>query len=137
MVSCAPTTPQSRIEQNPAAFAALSAKDQNTVRQGMISKGMSRDAVMLAWGQPSARVEGFRDGKASERWDYTGSEPVYTSSMYGGIGYYGGYRGRYGRYYGPYVPYGYGFGPTVTYVPYCKSRVWFVNGRVDAWERAR
>jgi hypothetical protein len=135
MVSCVPSTPQTRIERNPAAFAALSAKDQELVRQGSIAKGMRAAAVLLAWGEPSARLEGFRDGKTSERWEYTGSEPVYTNSVYGGFGYYGGYRGRYGRYHGPYVPYGYGFGPTVTYVPYCRSRVWFVNGRVDAWER--
>lgn len=137
MVSCAPSTPQARIEQNPAAFAALSEKDRDLVRQGTIAKGMRQEAVLLAWGQPSVRVEGFRNGKASERWDYTASEPVYTNSFYGGYGY--GYGRPYGRYRGGYAPYayGYGFGPSVTYLPYCQSRVWFVSGRVDSWEKLR
>ncbi|MCF7731491.1 MAG: hypothetical protein K9N23_07380 [Akkermansiaceae bacterium] len=127
MASCGPSTPDGRIQKNPEMFARLSEKDQELVRQGVLAKGMHQDAVLLAWGAPSLRFEGYKDGKASERWDYTGSQPVYTSSFYGG---YGGYGGRYGGRYG-----GYGFAPTVTYIPYCKSRVWFANHRVDAWER--
>ena len=133
--ACAPSTPQARIQQNPAAFAALSPKDQEMVQQGVIAKGMRQDAVLLAWGPPSLRYDGFKEGKPNERWDYSGSQPVYTNSFYGGYGY--GYGRAYGRFGGAYAPYGYGFGPTVTYVPYCRSRVWFINGRVDSWERLR
>ncbi|MCU0779887.1 MAG: hypothetical protein MUF04_02155 [Akkermansiaceae bacterium] len=129
--SCVPSTPQARIERNPELFAALAPKDQELVRQGLIAKGMHQDAVFLAWGPPSARLDGFKDGKATERWDYTGSYPVYTSSFYGGYGPWGWY----GPHAGPY--YGYGWGPAVTYLPYCHSRVWFVDRKVDAWERMR
>lgn len=132
-VSCVPSTPQTRIDRNPEMFAALPAKHQELVRQGVITKGMDQDAVFLAWGPPSVRLDGFKDGKASERWDYTGSYPVYTSSFYGGYGY--GPWGWYGPYAGPY--HGYGWGPAVTYLPYCRSRVWFVERQVDAWERMR
>ena len=130
--SCVPSTPQTRIQQNPAMFGALSPKDQNLVQQGTLAKGMPQDAVWLAWGPPAQRFEGFQSGKVSERWDYSGSYPVYSQQFYGGYGYGYGY-GRYGRYQGPY----YGFGPEVTFVPYRRASVWFVNDRVDSWERTR
>lgn len=132
LVSCVPSTPQTRIQQHPELFAGLGQKDQELVQQGVVAKGMHQDAVMLAWGAPSLRFEGYKDGKSTERWDYTGSQPVYTSSFYGGYGYGRPYRGAYAPY-----GYGYGFGPAVTYIPYCKSRVWFVDRRVDSWERIR
>lgn len=124
--SCVPSTPQSRIEQHPEQFAALPPKDQQLVQQGNLAKGMSQEAVLLAWGPPAQRFEGFTGGKASDRWDYAGAYPVYTQRFYGGYGF--GY-GRHG------YPYG-GFGPDVTLVPYRKATVWFVNHRVDAWERS-
>lgn len=129
--SCVPSTPQTRIEQNPQMFAALSAKEQSLVQRGEIAKGMSPNAVVLAWGPPSMRYEGNKQGQSSMRWDYTSAYPVYTSGYYG---YYGGY-GRHGRYGYPY--YGYGFGPELTYVPYRSSSVWFVNNHVESWERLR
>lgn len=133
--SCAPSTPRSRIEQNPGKFAALGKKEQGLVRQGQISRGMSPDAVILAWGFPSRRFEGSRNAKMTRRWDYAGSRPVYTTSLYGGFGYgFGGY-GPYGR--RGYSSGGFGVGPDVTYVPYRLASVWFVNNRVDSWERAR
>jgi outer membrane protein assembly factor BamE (lipoprotein component of BamABCDE complex) len=128
--SCAPSTPQTRIQQNPGLFASLPPKDQQLVQQGTLAKGMSRDAVLLAWGPPTQRFEGLTEGKHSERWDYASSYPVYTQQFYGGF--YGGY-GRRGRYGYPI----YGFAPEVTYVPYRSATVWFVNQRVDAWERSR
>lgn len=128
--SCVPSTPQARIEQNPGKFAALGKNEQNLVRQGQISRGMSPDTVTLAWGYPDRRFEGYRNSKRSERWDYSGSRPVYTTSFYGGYGY-----GRYGR--RGYSGLGLGFGPEVTYIPHHLASVWFVNNRVDSWERAR
>lgn len=130
--SCVPSTPQSRIQEHPELFAALSPKHQELVQQGTLAKGMPRDAVLLAWGAPAQRFEGSQGGKASERWDYASVYPVYTQGFYGGFGY--GY-GRYGRYQ-PYG-YGYGFGPEVTYVPYRSGSVWFANSLVDSWERSR
>lgn len=136
LVSCVPSTPQTRIQQNPGKFSALSEKHRSLVEQGQIARGMSTDAVYLAWGDPSGVFQGSKEGKSSERWDYAGSRPVYTTGFYGSYGYgpyYGhGHHGRYG-----YSGLGFGVGPEVAYVPYRVASVWFVNNRVDAWERAR
>ena len=105
--SCVPSTPQARIAQNPQVFAALPKKDQSLVERGQVARGMSPDAVMLAWGYPSRRFEGSKDSKRTERWDYAGSRPVYTSTFYGGYGY------GYGRW-------GYGGGMSTTHVNYDK-----------------
>lgn len=129
--SCAPLTPQARIDQNPQKFATLTKKEQNLARQGQIAHGMSPTAVEIAWGLPSQRFEGYKDGKSTERWDYTGSKPVYSTSFYSGWGY-----GPYGPY-GRYSTLGYGIGPEVVYVPYRMASVWFINNRVDAWELNR
>ena len=130
-VSCAPSTPQSRIEAQPAKFAALSRKDKALVEQGKIDRGMSQDAVWLAWGAPSRVLENSKDGKPGERWDYTRTEPVYTTSAFAPYGYgWGGPRGYY-----PY--YGFAVFPEVAYVPYRSASVWFVRDRVDSWERVK
>ena len=91
---------------------------------------MGKDAVALAWGSPSRRVDGLRDGKNMERWEYEGSRAVVNHNFFGGYGsgYCGGYR---------YSGLGGGFGPQVTYIPYRKSTVWFVSGRVNEWESVR
>ncbi len=133
-VSCAPSTPQARIDREPGKFAALSAKHQTLVQQGQITRGMSTDAVYLAWGRPAGIFQGSRDGKTTERWDYAGSRPVYTTGFYGSYGYGRSY-GRHSRY--GYSGIGFGMGPEVTYVPYSLASVWFLNNRVDSWERAR
>ena len=138
LVSCVPSTPQSRIERDPGKFAALSEKQRNLVQQGQITRGMSQDAVYLAWGRPAGIFQGSKDGKSTERWDYAGTRPVYTTGFYGSYGY--GY-GRYGRYgsrgcYG-YPGVGFAMGPEVAYIPYRIASVWFLNNRVDSWERAR
>lgn len=128
--SCAPATPQTRIQQRPQDYAKLSEKHKELVSRGEIEKGMSKDAVFFAWGRPAGRVEGLWNGKSGERWDYEGSHPVMHNHFFGGYasGVYGG--GRYSGYHG-------GFGPEVIYVPYVKASVWFVGGKVDEWERQR
>lgn len=134
ITACAPSTPQSRIAKHPEKFAALDRKEQNLVQQGQIARGMSPDAVVLAWGFPDQQFEGSRNSKLTKRWDYASSVPVYTSPYaYGGFGYaqYGPYWNR--GYYGP----GFGFGPEVAYLPYRVASVWFVDNAVDSWERLR
>jgi hypothetical protein len=125
--SCAPSTPQARIERNPLQFEALNAKEKALVQKGQIDKGMSPDAVMLAWGPPDRRFEGMRNSKKIERWDYTGTQPVYSSYYSSSFGYGYGRRG--------YSSIDLALGPEVTYVPYHFASVWFVNHRVDAWEK--
>jgi hypothetical protein len=131
--SCAPSTPQARIQRHPEKFAALGENHRALVEQGQLARGMSTDAVYLAWGAPAGVFQGSKAGKSTERWDYVGSRPVYSTAFYGGYGY--GPYGPYGRY--GYSNFGYGFGPDVAYVPYRIASVWFVNSRVDSWERAR
>lgn len=131
--SCAPSTPQARIEKNPQAFAALSQKHQNLVKQGELARGMSEEAVTLAWGDAGQRYEGSRNGTPAERWDYIGSRPVYSTDLFIGYGPYG--YGPYG--YGPYSNFGYGIGPDVAFVPYRVGSVWFTGGKVDSWERVQ
>jgi hypothetical protein len=130
-----PATPQTRIQKNPEVFATLAPKEQKLVEQGEIAKGMSQDAVLLAWGTPANRFEGFKNGEPFERWDYSGLRPVYTNPIYGPF-VSGPYRSD-----SPYgfsdVPYGFAGGPEVTYLPYRKSTAWFLKHRVDAWERLR
>lgn len=129
--SCVPPTPLSRIDRDPRKFEALSPTHQALVKRGEISRGMPPAAVEIAWGNPSQRFEGVQNGKLIQRWDYTGSRPIYGNSFYGGFG-YGGF-GRFGNCH----PMGFGFGPDVTYVPYRIASVWFLNNRVDGWERLR
>ena len=136
-VSCAPSNPQARIRQSPAKFEALSAKHRSLVERGEITTGMSPDAVYLAWGTPSNTFQGSKSGRATERWDYSGSTPVHVSGFYGayyGVGPYGPY-GRPGRY--GYSGLAYGVGPDFAYVPYHIASVWFINQKVDSWEKAR
>ena len=134
--SCAPSTPAARIAARPSMFERLPEKQKQLVERGQIDKGMSTDAVYLAWGSPSREYEGSENGISTLRWDYAGSTPVYTNSFYGGWG--GGYGygyGRYGRHGYPYS--GYGLGSEITYVPYRRASVLFKGGRVSSWERSR
>ncbi|MFT4176868.1 MAG: hypothetical protein QM627_09450 [Luteolibacter sp.] len=125
-VSCAPSTPETRIQQNPEKFERLTTRHKELVRQGNISRGMSSEAVELAWGYPDRRSEGYRNGKFAQRWDYESSRPVYTTGFYGGFGY------GWGRYYPSFA-----LGPDIAYVPYTRASVWFIGNKVDAWERLK
>jgi hypothetical protein len=127
--SCAPSTPQTRIQENPGKFAALSSKDKQAVQQGNIAPGMSPDAVYLAWGTPAESFQGSSKDKITERWDYAATRPVYSTSFYGSYGsIYGGRYGNLNRH-------AYALGPEIAYVPYRVASVWFLNQRVDSWER--
>ncbi len=135
LVSCAPSTPQARIAKSPEKFGTLSKKTQELVQKGKIARGMTADAVELAWGPPARRFEGFKDSKSTERWDYVRDAPVYFTGPASGLGY--GYDGigPYGR--GACNSYGFGFGPEIGYVPYRVASVEFVGHRVDSWEQLR
>lgn len=138
LASCASPTPQSRIAARPGVFEKLSDKDKELVSRGEIAQGMGQDAVSLAWGSPSRALEGLRGGKDTERWDYLGRRSQVTNSFFVGhsTGFFGGRHGRFSRRHG-FSSFGGGFGPTVISVPFRKATVWFVEGRVDEWERVR
>ncbi len=130
--SCAPSSPQARIAKSPEQFAALGKKEQSLVEQGQISRGMPPEAVLLAWGPPDQRFEGSRDSKPTGRWDYLGSRAVQSTNHFGAFR--SGFRG-YGRF--GYPGAGFGVGPDIVFIPYRRASVWFVNQRVDSWERLR
>lgn len=125
LASCA-STPESRIEKNPAAYAALSSSQKDLVVQGKIVEGMPKNGVYLAWGSPSAIYEGGSGGKSVERWRYNGYQPVYSNTICVGYGPGYGYPGRYAPY-----------APTVNYIPYTRAEVQFSNDRVSKWQRLR
>ena len=126
LANCTVGTPQARIEGNYALYESLPEKHRELVSQGRIDKGMSKSAVYLALGDPSRKVRGFRDDAHFERWDYTRLQPRYYHSFHS---FYGSGWGC-GRGY-----HGYGFAPTVEYVPYRSSSVIFKRDVVDSWER--
>ena len=64
LVSCVPSTPQTRIQQSPQKFEALGEKHRALVQQGQITRGMSPDAVYLAWGAPSSHLPRLKKWQA-------------------------------------------------------------------------
>lgn len=129
-VSCAPSTPQKRIEKNIAMYTSQPAKHQELVKRGELARGMSKEAVFLAWGNPAQRFQIMQNKELAERWDYTGSQPVYSNSfgMGYGVGHGWGRRSSFSTF---------SYSPEVTYVPYRKATVLFKHSKVDSWERAQ
>ena len=126
LAACESATPQTRIQANPVLFNALPEAQRALVQQGQVCRGMSREGVLLAWGEPDSRANGQTPaGAAWERWEYIGFEPVTT--VHTGMG----------GWYGPHGPYGWhpygGSGMDTAYIPRCRAAVEFVNGTVDKW----
>lgn len=118
---------------------SLSPDQREAVLAGKISEGMTRDAVFLALGRPSAVRKGSTGGKETEVWRYTNLQPIQTSSMFVGpvapiygVGVGGGYFGPRGaRWVGP------GWGMGTDYVPVTSALIRFEQGVVVSWERAQ
>jgi hypothetical protein len=128
--SCAPSTPQARIQRHPEKFESLGQQHRELVQNGQLEHGMSQDAVFLAWGAPSRTFQGSRNNRMSERWDYSGTRPIHTDT----------FNGTLGRHHGPCMRQGFsgfGWGPDIVHIPYHIASVWFIDNRVDSWERAR
>ncbi len=136
VVSCSTSTPTTRIKSAPQLFEPLSPKHKELVSQGTIEKGMPKDAVYLAWGNPDSRSEGEQSGRPFEKWLYSGLAPVhYNSYRYGFT--YGPYYGRrYGRYSRGLYP-NYRLSTGIGYTPVLSKWVKFQNGRVESWQRRR
>ena len=128
--SCSVPSTQSRIAKNSSMYSMLSPKHRQLVASGQITKGMSKDAVYLAWGTPSKVYKMEENGISKERWTYTRSEPRYSTSV--GIGYGGLPRYRRYGYYG-----GIDYGPRHVYVPETVVQVIFVRDKVESWERKK
>ena len=147
LVSCANTTPESRIENNQQLHDSLSAKDRELVQAGKIDTGMSKEAVFLAWGKPDRESEISENGQLSTRWDYNTLQPVVSQSFHGGYGYgFGssrfGHRSRFGgskfgksrfRRRGHFSSSHFGIGTGISYVPVSSATVLFENNSVKSW----
>jgi len=137
LASCASPI-ERRIERNPTIFNALSEKQKIMVQQGQVEEGMTKEAVFLSWGRPDRTTVGSKAGRSTERWSYTGYDPVQSVGFgFGfGFGYPMGYgRGRYGLGCYDYYP---NFYPqtAVNYIPYEAAYTEFVSGKVSAWSVA-
>ena len=132
--SCATSTPATRIAKNPAMFEALPKSDKDLAQLGQIKRGMHKDGVLIAWGKPDGVTTGSRSGKSFEKWVYTTTSPVYTSSFRPFVGY--GY-GRFGcRGYGHFNQFD--FGPEVHYVRQTAASVEFNQyNKVSEWMTRR
>ena len=157
--SCATNnTPTTRISKSPEIFQQLSPSDQELAKQGKVKEGMTKNAVLIAWGEPSKINKGSKDGAGFEKWYYATSTPVYNSSVSVGIGHggfgrrgfgkrgfgrryrrhgsfgYGGFGARGGFGYGGYRSFG--LGTSATYVRSVSSVVEFdAAGKVTNWSQ--
>ena len=134
LASCVPSTPQARMEQFPQKFDALDAKQRALVQQGQIARGMS-PMPFISLGAAFRNFPRIQGRQSTPSAGTTRAQArCYATSFYGGYGY------GYGPY-GPTAPsdtlYRLRLGPEIAYVPYRIASVWFVNSRVDSWERAR
>lgn len=138
IVSCS-ATPEKRIAKNPHLYAALPASDRAKVVRGEVDKGMSREAVFIAWGNPDRVQTGEENGRSLERWGYLGRYPVTTQTFGMGMGFgrWGGGWGRGACGIGPWDPFWMGGGPMVTYIPYEAAMVEFKSGKVNSWRAVR
>ena len=94
------STPESRINQNPAAFARLTPEQQQLIKEGKVAIGFDQAMVKLALGDPDRIHERTDASGTSESWSYV------TYEDDDGMLLYTGYYHRY--YYGfgdPFYPY--------------------------------
>ena len=88
LAACSPT-PSDRIAKNMPVYQQLPKEQQVKVARGELEKGMSPEAVLLAWGEPEQKMAGWSNGKNTERWIYTRSGTGWSLGLGGG-----GFRGR-------------------------------------------
>ena len=75
------STIESRIENNPQIYSALTGQEKKAVSKGLIIRGMSQDAVYISWGKPSGIMEKNSNGKTMEKWRYSSLMPVMHQSF--------------------------------------------------------
>lgn len=93
------STPQSRIDKNPAAFARLTPQQQDMIKKGQVGLGFDKEAVQLALGEPDRLITRTDASGTKEIWSYTTYEGADGAFLY---------RGWYHRYYcygDPFYPY--------------------------------
>ena len=113
LTGCATSTIESRKRERTSGFAALSPEFKSLVSDGQIRRGMSEDAVYIAWGKPAQILQ---------REDQSGLETIWV--------YLGGWMEE-TRYWYPYRRV-----PETDYQPrtYVRAEIIFVNGAVSSWQ---
>ena len=112
LTGCATSTVESRTQERAVAYAALSPEFQTLVADGQIRRGMTEDAVYIAWGKPMQILhEENAQGRATI-WLYEGGWMEANR--------YWPYRSR---------------APVTDYQPrtYVRAEIIFVNGLVESW----
>jgi len=122
LAACA-TTPKSRIERDPASFAALTPEQQQQVQKGDVGIGFDEAAVRLAIGEPDRIVERESSEGRTQVWVYYAILPGF-SSPYCGAAF-------------PYYGYSYYCRPVTTTQYEERTRLSFKDGKVVSVERAR
>jgi outer membrane protein assembly factor BamE (lipoprotein component of BamABCDE complex) len=77
MLAAGCSTPASRIKKNPEVFNRLAPEVQEQVKAGRIDVGFSRDAVLLALGEPNRRYTRKTADSQTEVWSYTTDYSTY------------------------------------------------------------
>ena len=73
LAGCATNKIEARRREKAASFGALTPEFQELVRQGQIRRGMSPDAVYIAWGQPAQILEQEDQQGSLTVWLYHGN----------------------------------------------------------------
>jgi len=112
LTGCATSTIETRKQERAAGYAALSPELKSLVSDGQIRRGMSEDAVYIAWGKPAEILHREDQNGLATIWVYLGGWMEET------------------RYWYPYRRY-----PDTIYQPrtYVRAEITFVNGVVEAW----
>jgi len=112
LAGCATSTISSRKQERAAGYAALSPEFQALVSEGQIRRGMSEDAVYIAWGKPAQILHQEDQQGLATTWIYEGGWMEETRYWY-----------RNQR------------TPQTDYQPrtYVRAEIIFVKGVVDSW----
>lgn len=114
LTGCATTTTiESRKTERAAAYAALSPEFKTLVDDGQIRKGMTEDAVYIAWGKPAQILQQENQQGPATIWLYEGGWMEETR-------YWTGRRNP--RLEHDYQP-----------RAYVRAEIVFVNGKVESW----
>jgi hypothetical protein len=109
---CATSNIESRKRERAASYAALSPEFQGLVADGQIRRGMTEDAVYIAWGKPAQVLQEENETGLATIWIYLGGWMEET------------------RYWYPNRRF-----PEHDYQPrtYVRAEIIFVNGLVSSW----
>lgn len=127
-------TVDSRIKENPQAFAGLDAETKAKVKQGIIDLGFSEDAVYLALGAPDQKRESRSATGSQTVWVYNTYYERYDGTRFAGYSrrvYFDPYLKSYRVHYLP--VYADAYRPEVQE----NIRVVFENGRVTQIEQTK